>query len=379
MDKGKNLECNPMRILHMIGSLNIGGSQTMIINLYNEIDRSKIQFDFIIDCSDEVALVPIVEALGAKVYVMPTFKGTNVMKVRNAWNLFFTQHPEYKILHSHVRSYASLYLPIAKKHGVKTIIHSHNISNGYGIKAVVKNIIQYPLRYQADYLFACSDKAGAWLFGKASLKHKNYMKIPNAIDSQRFSYNEEKRIKMRKELNIEDKFVVGNVGRLTRQKNHLFLLDIFAIIRSKEQNSCLLLVGDGDYYDLIEKKCKQLEIQDNVIILRNKSNVEDYYMAMDVFVFPSLWEGLGIVAIEAQTTGLPCIVSDMVPDEVDIGSELIDVVSLSDNAEKWADVIIAQKGKLRKNQIESTKKAGFDVKDSAYQLQQFYLKSCIGA
>lgn len=366
-----------IRVLQMIGSLELGGSQAMIMNIYRNIDRNAIQFDFIVDRIEHMEYKEEIETLGGIVYTMPTFKGTNVIEIKRAWRKFFLQHTEYKVLHSHVRSYASLYIPIAKKNGITTIIHSHSTSNGRGVQAMIKKMMQYSLRYQADYLFSCSDKAGAWLFGKSALKHKNYKMISNAIDSQRFAFDEDKRIEIRKELHIENKFVVGNVGRLVIPKNHQFLIDIFISVLHKDANSCLLLVGDGELRNLLEKKCQQLGIQDAVMFLGSQSYVEKYYMAMDVFVFPSLWEGLGIAAVEAQAAGLSCVISDRVPKEVDIGSGLISIVRISDNSEKWADKIVAQKGKTRISQTKAIKNAGFDISNSAYRLQQFYLNDCI--
>lgn len=175
-----------VRILQMIGSLNVGGSQTMILNLYRNIDRDKIQFDFVLDHPDERYFAADAEALGARIYSLPGFTGFNAHEVKKAWDAFLTEHPEHKVLHSHVRSYASLYLPVAKKHGLRTIIHSHNTSNGSGISSLVKHLMQKPLRDQADVLMACSREAGEWLFGKEACARDNYIFLPNAVDTRRF-------------------------------------------------------------------------------------------------------------------------------------------------------------------------------------------------
>ena len=143
----------PVKVLEMIASLTYGGSQAMIVNLCKAMDRNRVQCDFIVDHPDMMGMKDIVESLGSKIYIMPTFKGSNVSEIREAWDRFFEEHPDYQILHSHSRSYASLYLPIAKKHGLKTVIHSHNTSNGKGLAAIAKNLLQYPLRNQADYFF----------------------------------------------------------------------------------------------------------------------------------------------------------------------------------------------------------------------------------
>lgn len=218
---------NQIRILHMIGSLEYGGSQAMVINLYKAIDRDKIQFDFIMDKPQNNALLSVVKQLGARVYTLPYFKGNNYMEVKNAWDAFLKEHTEYRILHSHIRSYASIYLPIAKKYGLKTIIHSHSTSNGKGIKAIAKSIMQYPLRWQADYYFACSVKAGQWLFGNKIVKKDNFVVLKNAIDAKKFVCNDNQRIEARNSLGIKKEFVLGFLGRVTEPKNPFFVIDVF--------------------------------------------------------------------------------------------------------------------------------------------------------
>lgn len=192
----------PIRILHNLGSLEIGGSQMLVVNLLRHIDRSEIQFDFVIDHNHDMTLLPIIQELGAKIYYLPTFRGYNIIQVITAWNKLFQQHPEYKVLHSHVRSYASIYIPIAKKYGLKTIIHSHSISNGRGVKAAIKNILQLPLRYQADYFMACSMAAGEWLFGNRVTKSQKFILLRNAIDLKLYRFDLQTRVRIRRDLGI---------------------------------------------------------------------------------------------------------------------------------------------------------------------------------
>ena len=163
-----------IRVLHVLGGLNRGGAETMVINLYRAIDKTKVQFDFIIHTDKQQDYLDEVKALGARVFCFPRFTGKNLTTVLKNWDSFFCKHPEYKILHSHVRSYASLYIPIAKKYGIKTIVHSHSTSNGNNIFSKIKNILQYPLRYQSDFLFACSQNSGEWLFGKKFARSENF-------------------------------------------------------------------------------------------------------------------------------------------------------------------------------------------------------------
>ena len=365
-----------IRVLHVLGGLNLGGAETMVMNLYRAIDRTKIQFDFIIHLQEKQAYEDEVIALGGKIYRFPAFNGKSIIKQVRVWNEFFISHKEYQILHSHVRSYASIYLPIAKKHGVYTIIHSHSTSNGRGILSWIKTLLQYPLRFQADYFFACSFNAGKWLFGKRVVQCNNFEVFPNAIDASLFDYNPDVRIRLRRKLEIEDKFVIGHVGRMTEPKNHKFLIEIFEKVEKKSKNAVLLLVGDGELRDKIEQCIYEKKLQETIILVGNKINTQDYYQAMDVFAFPSLWEGLGIVAIEAQTSGLPCIVSDGVPREVDLNMGLVTRVYI-DNSDKWADEIMRYRGctNSRHSYSEDVKKAGYDINMNVKKMQAFYISN----
>ena len=286
------MQHEPVRVLHMIASLNLGGSQAMVMNLYNKIDRNRVQFDFIIDHPGEIELKDEVEKLGGHIFVMPTFKGLNLIEVKKAWNEFFDCHREYKVLHTHSRSYASVYLPIAKKHGLVTISHAHSTSNGKGISALIKDVLQYPIRKQSDYMFACSEEAGRWLFGAKAVQSNRFRVMPNAIDAEKFKYNPKRRIEIRRELGLTEELVVGHVGRLMPPKNHEFLLRCFAEFVKTTPDSKLLLVGDGDLRVQLENEAEQLNITEKVIFLGARTNAYDFYQAMDCFVFPSLWEGL---------------------------------------------------------------------------------------
>lgn len=361
----------PIRILHMIAILEMGGSQSMIMNLYRAIDRNKIQFDFIVDHPDRnTELRNEIKSLGGNIFSFPTFRGKNLYEIRKTWDRFFKEHPEYKVLHTHSRSYASIYLPIAKRHGLVTISHSHSTSNGKGMSAKIKDLLQLPIRHQADYMFACSREAGKWLFGKRAVKSSRFKVIPNSIDSHLFIYNQERREQVRKELGIRDSFIVGHVGRLSKPKNHSFLLKCFKELNSHHKDSILLLVGDGELGNEIKNEAKRLKIEKSVIFTGSQINTYDYYQAMDCFVFPSLWEGFGIAVVEAQASGLHCIVSDRVPPDVDIGAHLITFLSIDDIVQKWEGEM--SKKYDRKNTAEYVIKAGFDITQNAVKMQKFY-------
>lgn len=365
----------PIRILHMIGSLEVGGSQAMVINLYKAIDREKIQFDFIVDHPDLMELAETVKALGARIYTMPTFVGSNLVSVRRAWHRFFREHPEYKVLHSHVRSYASVYLPIAKKHGLKTIIHSHNTSNGTGMTALVKKALQFPLRYQADYLFSCSEIAGKWLFGEKAVHGSKYRMIPNSINCGRFYYQAENRRRIRDSLGIrEDESLIGHVGRFQEAKNHKFLIEIFAQACQINNKLKLLLVGDGPLRPDIEALCAQLGVADRVIFAGIQVDTPSYYHAMDLFLFPSLWEGLPVSVVEAQAAGLNCLLSDAVTKDVQL-TDLAQYIPLESGAKHWAEQVLAALPERRAglSPQQQAQLAGFDSTAVAADLQAFYL------
>ena len=357
-----------IRVLHMIASLDVGGSQTMMMNIYRKIDREKIQFDFVIDRPEETYFAGEIRELGGRVYTLPAFRGTNAGEIRRDWNNFFYTHPEYHILHSHVRSYASLYLPVAKAHGVKTIIHSHSTSTGGGVKGAVKSVMQLPLRHQADVLMACSRDAGEWLYGKRACQSERFVLLPNGIDTDRFLLPPGTREHYRRELGLEGRWVIGNVGRFYDVKNHTFLLDVFAEVRAREPRASLLLVGVGPLQQQMAQKAVDLGVAEDVIMTGNRTAVPELLGAMDVFAFPSLWEGLPMTVVEAQAAGLPCVLSDTITKEVDV-SPLVEYLPLGD-AGAWADALLTRRPRL--NAVAAIRRAGFDIRSSAQRLTEIY-------
>ena len=361
-----------VRVLQAIGSLYLGGSQTMVMNLYRNIDRSKMQFDFIIDHTVDMDFEEEIKSLGGKIYIMPTFRGYNVVQVIKAWNHFFATHPEYKVIHSHVRSYASVYLPIARKYGLKTIIHSHSTSNGSGFPSLVKQIMQYPLRYQADCYVGCSEHAGKWLFGKKVVEGNKFHVLQNAIDINEYQYNEVARDLIRKELGLNNEILFGHVGRFHESKNPIFLLEIFNQLHCKMPNSKLAMVGDGDLRTKIEEKIRQLNLEEAVYLLGTRSDVKAILQAMDCFLFPSCWEGVPVTVVEAQAAGLPCFVSDTVTKNVGV-SKLVHYLPIDQGTEPWIKAITDDKLE-RKSAAEEIKQAGFDITGTSKWLMNLYYK-----
>lgn len=365
----------PIRVLHNIASLHFGGAQAFLMNVYNNIDRKKVQFDFVVTPEEKKDLYEQVEQMGGRIFVCPKYTGKNHFAYCRWWNDFFAEYPEYHVIHGHVRSTASIYLKIAKKYGLVTIAHSHSTSNGSGISAIVKNIMQLPIRHTADYLFACSDKAGKWLYGEKATKQPNYRMIPNGVDLKRFAFHEEKRRQMRNQLKItEDTFVVGHIGRITVPKNHQFLVELFAAYHKENPKSKLLLVGDGELFEAVQQQCTQLGIRKAVIMVGSKTNTEDYYQAMDIFVFPSLWEGLPVSVVEAQANGLICLLSDVITRDVDL-TDQVKYLSLNEKS-RWINEIAraCPKPRTAASPENMKKLQPFDASVVAKQLQDFYLE-----
>lgn len=360
-----------IRILHVLGGLDRGGAETMVMNLYRVIDRSQVQFDFIVHNEKKQAYTDEILSLGGKIFHFPAFKGVNYFKMKRLWKSFFKKHPEYKILHSHVRSYASLYLPIAKKAGLKTIIHSHSTSNGKGIASVVKRFMQYPLRWQADYFFGCSKEAGAWLFGDKVVNNSKYHILQNAIDTEQFKFNPEIRKEYRKKLGLGDKKTFIHVGRFHPAKNHAFLLNLFAEIHKKDGDTILLLAGDGELRPAIEKQMADLSIQKSVILLGSRSDVPNLLQAADCFLFPSVWEGLPVTVVEAQAAGIPCFISDRVTKEVGI-SDLVKYLPIDQGTQPWINALEKTCLFEKKDVSKQISMVGFDILSTANFLTTFY-------
>lgn len=360
-----------IRVLHVLGGLNRGGAETMVMNLYRAIDKTKIQFDFILHTDKPQDYLDEVKSMGARVFCFPRFKGKNICAIKKIWHQFFKEHPEYKILHSHVRSYASLYLPIAKKYGLKTIVHSHSTSNGSTIISAVKKIMQYPLRYQADYLFGCSKNSGEWLFGKRYASSNKFSVLQNSIHVELYAPNKNTIAEYKESLELNDKIIYGHVGRLHPAKNHMFLLEVFKEIHNIQNNSVLLIVGNGELKTEIEQKIEELGLGNSVKLLGTRSDVPELLGIMDCFLFPSKWEGLPVTVVEAQAAQLPCLVSDTVTKEVGV-SDLVKYLPIDRGVQIWSDAAINLK--IAKHDVtDKIKDNGFDVKTSAQWLANWYV------
>lgn len=375
---------DPIRVLQVLTIMNRGGAETMIMNYYRAIDRTKVQFDFLLHRPEEGVFEKEILALGGKIYKMPAISPKNYVSYIKKLNQFFKEHPEYKIVHAHLNALSSIVLKIAKRNGVAIrMAHSHtslchlNInpfskdrhSLGFIFKFMVQNLIKGAVSKNATMYLACGEKAGMWLFGKKNLDKTKI--INNAIQSNTFSYQPEKAIASKKDLNVEkEQLVIGHVGNFVPEKNHLFLIKVFHEIKKEIKDSKLILVGGGDK-SIVEAKVNELNLKNDVLFLGVRSDVPNVLMAMDVFVFPSTNEGLPVTLIEAQASGLKITASNGVSKELDI-TGLVDFLSLKESPKYWARHIIASKDYKRVDTKRQITTGNYDISNNAKMLQEFY-------
>lgn len=360
----------PIRVLHVLQRMEAGGTQALLMNIYREIDRTKVQFDFLVEYPNEQFYDKEIKELGGRIYYTNVRKDFNIPKFCKQLRQILEENPEYRIIHVHAYTIGYFCLRTAKKAGVPVrIAHSHNNETVHDAKYVFKLAMQKLYTLHATDLFACSDEAGKYLF-----KNKPFHVLPNAIDSGKFIANEVVRQKTRAELGLNNKFVVGHVGRFHTQKNHAFLLDIFSKVKEKKTDAELILVGTGPLEDEIRGKVSDMKLNECVHFLGNRKDMNCIYQAMDVFVFPSIFEGLGIVSIEAQAAGVPVVCSEGLPPETNI-TPIYQQLAISDGAEKWADAAIemSQSPMSHTNLQKYVIDAGFDVNATAKDMEELYL------
>ena len=367
----ENNSKKPIRVLHVLQRMEAAGVQTLLMNLYRSIDRSKVQFDFLVHYKEHQFFDDEIEALGGKIYRLSVREDYNFIKYCKELDAFFEEHSEYKIVHGHMHSLGAIYLHYAKKHGVPVrIAHSHTNSTQNDAKKFVKQIMNSLYKKDATDLFACSEAAGKYMFGD-----ENFTVINNAILTDNFLFSQAKRDEKRKELGVENKFVIGNVGRFELQKNQKYLVDVFSVLHEMIPESKLLLIGTGSMLEEVKKKVNEMGLNSAVSFLGNRKDVAELYMAMDVFAFPSLFEGLGIVGVEAQAAGTPCVCTDTLPKEISV-TPLLYRLPLKNGVDNWAKKIIEAKENsyAHSNMKQYIVDSNYDMTALAKQLEEFYLK-----
>lgn len=358
----------PIRVLQIVTTMNRGGLETMLMNYYRNINRSLIQFDFLEHRNEKSDYDDEIEQLGGRVYRIGTLNPFSI-KYRKQIKIFFDMHPEYRIVHCHLDCMSSLPLSYAKKAGIPVrIAHSHSSSQDKNLKYLLKLFYKRKIPKESNYLFACGNKAGSWMYGG-----QRFTIINNAIDSKLFLYDKKVRDLIRKKMNIEKKFVIGHVGRFNEPKNHLFIIDIFNELVSINKNAHLVLVGEGILKEKVAHKVKTLGLSDRVTFYGKSDCVNQILQAFDIFLFPSLYEGLPVTMIEAQSSGLKCFISDKVPSECII-SDNVETLKLEDSAKKWAENINKySSGYERKDMMRIVCNHGFDIQNNVKKLEGFYI------
>ncbi|PYZ96947.1 glycosyl transferase family 1 [Alteribacter lacisalsi] len=363
---------NPVRVLHVVVNMNRGGAETLLMNLYRNMDRKKVQFDFL-TCKDGVFDREI-EQMGGRIHRILYITEAGHFGFQKALHTFFAAHREYKIVHSHLDKMSGIVLKAAKESGVKIrIAHSHNTSSEGSVPVkMYKWYAGKQIGRSATHFLACSDLAGRWLFEKSGRK---YRILKNGIMCKDFAYSSVKKEQVREELNLAaEDFVIGHVGRFNHQKNHTYLIDLFGDIKKTVPQAKLILAGDGELRARIEKKVTEKKLTDDVLFLGVRNDVQRLVQAMDVYLFPSLHEGLPVTLVEAQGAGLPCLVSDVITHEVDMGAGLVRFLPLHDHT-RWIAAVkkLAEKPPQRMVSNQALAASGYDIRHTAEWTQGFYL------
>ena len=361
----------PIRILQVQSSMDRGGAETLVMSLYRKINREHVQFDFVVNSEQRGAYEEEILQLGGRVIRCPAFKGYNLIGYVRWWKKFLA-HSEYRVIHSHIFGTASIFLSVAKSQGLHTICHSHSTSNGKGLYSAIKYLFQLPVRYVSDSMIACSDDAGKWLYGKKVVQNPRYEVWKNGIDVQAFRFDRERRDRVRAQLGITDQVVLGHVGRFIPVKNHKFLIKVFKAYHESQPKSVLLLMGDGPLVEEAKELARELGIGEYVLFLGVRSDIPDLLDAMDCFLLPSLYEGFPISAVEAQTSGLVCLISDRVPHDIQISDDLT-FIPIDNGVQPWCDALLAsQNPSDREQAYKRVVDQGYDITETAAYVERFY-------
>ena len=361
-----------IRVLHVFGGLGSGGTESLIMSWYRNIDRTKIQFDFLVRSAEDNYLEEI-KSLGGRVFYTSSFPRHLIKNYKETKSVL--KKREWDVVHVHGN--AAMYmlpLRLAKKYGyTHRFMHSHNVKAQSKVFDLIHKVNRKFLPSNATFFLACSRTAGHWMF-----QNTPFLLSRNAIDMISYQFDENARRQKRIDLHVEDKFVIGHVGRFATQKNHEFLLQTFLEIKRRQTNSALMLVGDGELENDIKAKAEQLGLADSVLFMGRCTNVGELMSAMDVFVLPSHYEGLGIVLVEAQCNGMQCVVSqEAYNEEVKVYPESLSVLPLSCGAKKWADLILEKAATSTNRNVDLSvlQDCGYDMQVEVKKLEELYLRA----
>lgn len=360
-----------IRVLHSVSNMDRGGIETMLMNFYRHMDRDKVQFDFLANKPVPGDYDEEIRALGGRIFVSPGFK--SYRSYLSYMTELFKEHPEYQIIHTHNGSLMLYALESAKSNGIPVrIAHAHATAVPVGLTNQLKKLMRPLIKYAATDYWGCSDAAGKFYFSEKYWNKSNEL-IHNAINVKNFTFNEEVRKSIREQYGFGDKLVVGHVGRMAPQKNHKKLLEVFAQMHKINPDTQLVLIGTGELEESLKQQANTLGIADSVTFTGVLSNVNEWLSAFDVFVMTSLYEGLPVVAIEAQAADLPCVLTDTITPEVKI-TDKVKFLGLHDEPIKWAKAILEIKPVERVSREAELQKAGYDIESEAKRMQELYIK-----
>lgn len=360
---------NPVRILHVVYILNRGGMESRLIDLFRELDKSRFQFDFYVESGKHGAYEEEVERLGGRIFY-PNKKEKHRIPCLTAWRQFLIAHKEYQIIYAY-NQWAGWYLREAKRCGVPHRIASSRTSlQTFSLKNLYKNLVKQNINHYATDRFAVSKKAAIWLFGKRMVEEQMVNIWPNAIDTERYRFSQATRDSVRNELGLTDELVVIHIGNLRFEKNHPFLLEVFAKLRESYQNAQLILVGGGKI-DILQARIDSLGIHDSIHYLGIRSDVSRLLQAGDLFIFPSLYEGFPGAVLEAEASGLRCLISNSITEEIDLTNH-IRRLPLSAGAARWAEEVERIPYCERSKACEEIRAAGYDVRDLVLRTEAFF-------
>lgn len=364
-----------IRVSQVVGRMMGGGVEANVMNYYRHIDKSRIQFYFIIQNDSTVVPEHEIKELGGRIFYIPSYK--NIIAYTNSlYNIFKSTHP--LIVHSNMNAISVFTLQAAKRAEVPIrIAHSHSTGNpNEKVKNIIKNILKPYSKVYPTELVACSEYSGKWLFGENAMEQGRVKIIKNAIESDRFTFSPSLRNNTREMLGIPTGTVaIGVVGRFCAQKNQAFALDVFADVLKRNPNARLYFAGDGDKRQEIEEKVSSMEMNASVHFLGNRSDINLLYQAFDVLLMPSLYEGLPVAGIEAQASSLPIIAPDKITNEASIVKNGMTFISLDEPSEVWADAVLQAAHQRRKPGVERHNEiieAGYDIPQNADEISTWY-------
>lgn len=368
------------KVLHVVGGMNKGGTETMLMNIYRKINRDRIQFDFLYFTDEETYYDKEIIELGGEIIRISKIKLIHILDFISNISQVINSNGPYKVVHAHTLFNCGLAVKAAEKSNIDIrISHAHTtLDNENGIlrKLYIKIMRNMILKYSTN-LLSCSNLAGKYLFGEDIMKSYKYDILPNLISYENIVNVDKDKVYQFKRINglNNDNLILGNIGTLKEAKNQQFLLDIVYKLKEKNKNVKLLLVGSGPLEENLREKCEKLGIENEVIFTGTRDDIDVILNSMDVFVFPSTFEGLGLVLLEAQAAGLPCVVSEAIQPEADLQLGLFSKLNLDDGAESWANKIIEVYGKKENDKqkiLDAFDKQGYSTEKCISKLLSIY-------